>query len=88
MNVFFIQFNRKTNSGRFAWILFETHYSSMLDLTDAINRGDMVYGFELLTRPGEDQGEREVFNARETAFRLEDIRRIGLPDWKLVRYED
>lgn len=88
MNVFYIQFERTYATGHRVWMLFETDHAGIAELSAALNSGFLVHGFELKTRATEDRSVREVTGAKETSFRLEDIRRIGIPDWNLVRYED
>jgi len=89
VNVYYIQMTEKRSNGHHRWMLIETDMPSMKAITDAANAGHLVHGWQLFTKPcPDDEKSREVTGCEEVSLVLGQIRRIGMPRWKLYRLED
>lgn len=91
MNAFYVVLTRLSQKGKNIWFFFETDCESVADFSSRLNRGQLVSGFKLNWREGELDGERvrEVYDADAVTLRLEDVKRIAVPNGaKLVRVED
>lgn len=74
-------------TAKFKFFNFECGKASLGELTDALNRGDIVAGENLITRRSLEFGVVEVLHRQPFALRLAAIASVEMPRVRFVEHE-